>query len=316
MGKKEKSSKCSAEWTEANRRCRLSEEDVRMAKELGIGPRSLIKNIPSPNQQWKTTVKDWIRGLYEKKMKNRPAKKASVQEHTRARQEEPTEAEETVDGNEECAESWDDEFDAFSEPTDKDIRETNRYLQRRQQELRRAAEAVATELAGIHQVQKVVLFGSIAIPLKKEVPRFREYRRNRIAVWHECRDVDLAVWLSDLDDLKSLQRARNRALNDLLQAEDIGVAHHQVEMFIMEPGSDRYLGRLCSYGQCPKKGKRDCSIEGCGRHRFLAQHEDFTFHSESLASERSVVLFDRNSAQGRARSGRNDAGAGDREQQP
>jgi hypothetical protein len=34
-------------WAEAQRRCRLSDEAVRIAKELGIGPRSLIKNIPA-----------------------------------------------------------------------------------------------------------------------------------------------------------------------------------------------------------------------------------------------------------------------------
>lgn len=34
-------------WTEAQRRCRLSDEAMRMAKDLGLSPRSLIKNIPS-----------------------------------------------------------------------------------------------------------------------------------------------------------------------------------------------------------------------------------------------------------------------------
>ena len=38
-----------------------------MAKELGISPRSLIKNIPSPAQRWKQPVKDWIRELYARK---------------------------------------------------------------------------------------------------------------------------------------------------------------------------------------------------------------------------------------------------------
>jgi hypothetical protein len=36
------------EWKAAKKRCRLNDEEVRMAKELGIGPRRLIKNIPSP----------------------------------------------------------------------------------------------------------------------------------------------------------------------------------------------------------------------------------------------------------------------------
>jgi hypothetical protein len=33
-------------WAEAQRRCRLSDEALRMARELGLNPSSLIKNIP------------------------------------------------------------------------------------------------------------------------------------------------------------------------------------------------------------------------------------------------------------------------------
>ena len=36
-----------AEWAEAKKKCRLNEETVRMAKEMGLNPRSLIKNIPN-----------------------------------------------------------------------------------------------------------------------------------------------------------------------------------------------------------------------------------------------------------------------------
>lgn len=54
-------------WAEAQRRCRLSDEALRMAKELGLSPRSLIKNIPSPKQQWKAPVEDWVRQIYEKR---------------------------------------------------------------------------------------------------------------------------------------------------------------------------------------------------------------------------------------------------------
>ncbi|MBB6447633.1 hypothetical protein [Bacillus benzoevorans] len=54
-------------WAEAKKRCRLNEADIQMAKELGMTPKSLIKNIPAPNQQWKAPVKVWIRDLYEEK---------------------------------------------------------------------------------------------------------------------------------------------------------------------------------------------------------------------------------------------------------
>lgn len=65
MGRK--SGKPSNEWLEAKRRCGLSDEDVQMAKELGMKPRSLIKNIPSRSQRWKAPVREWIRELYAKR---------------------------------------------------------------------------------------------------------------------------------------------------------------------------------------------------------------------------------------------------------
>jgi hypothetical protein len=55
------------EWKKAKKLCRLSNEDIRMARELGMGPRSLMKNIPNPKQRWKAPVAAWIRDLYEKK---------------------------------------------------------------------------------------------------------------------------------------------------------------------------------------------------------------------------------------------------------
>ena len=42
-----------------------------MAKELGIGPKSLMKSIPGPSQQWKLPVKLWIRELHEKRFGRR-----------------------------------------------------------------------------------------------------------------------------------------------------------------------------------------------------------------------------------------------------
>ncbi|MCM3620367.1 hypothetical protein M3936_22685 [Sutcliffiella horikoshii] len=54
-------------WAEAKKRCRLNASDIQMAKELGMTPKGLIKNIPAPSQKWKAPVKVWIRDLYEEK---------------------------------------------------------------------------------------------------------------------------------------------------------------------------------------------------------------------------------------------------------
>ena len=63
-------------WAEAKRRCRLNTEDVRKAKEMGLNPRSLIKNIPAKTELWKLPVKDWIREMYLKRQERSARKKA------------------------------------------------------------------------------------------------------------------------------------------------------------------------------------------------------------------------------------------------
>ena len=74
-------SKRDALWAEAKRRCRLNVEDIRMAKKMGLNPKSLIKNIPSKSQQWKAPVKYWIREIYEKRQK-KAARKKRLKEQT------------------------------------------------------------------------------------------------------------------------------------------------------------------------------------------------------------------------------------------
>lgn len=68
--------KKNAEWAEAKKKCRLNEETVRMAKEMGLNPRSLIKNIPIKSQSWKAPVDVWIREMYEERQEKALKKKA------------------------------------------------------------------------------------------------------------------------------------------------------------------------------------------------------------------------------------------------
>ena len=165
-------------------------------------------------------------------------------------------------------------------------------LLRRYRDFRQAADVVAAAWQHRPEVAGVALIGSVAAAPWKEVPRFSPYRRARIALWHECKDVDLAVWLTDLGDLNALRRAKDRALRELLEASDAGVASHQVDVFVLESGTDRYLGRLCQFNRCPK-GKVECLAPGCGARKFLRQHEGFHWRPDSLAEGRMAWLFDR-----------------------
>jgi hypothetical protein len=103
---------------------------------------------------------------------------------------------------------------------------------------------------GIPEIQAIALIGSVAKPLWKEIPRFSEFRRARIEVWHECGDLDLAVWIDSQHGLGQLRRAGAAALRQAFESgAGISVADHKLDTFLFEPGSDRYLGRLCSFSR-------------------------------------------------------------------
>lgn len=181
-----------------------------------------------------------------------------------------------------------------------EIEEQNRYLVRRQRQFRMAADVVTDALAAFAEVRAVAVIGSVARKLWKEVPRFAAFRRARIEVWHECRDLDLAVWLDSQERLGGLRSALAQTLKDASAAgTGLGVAANQVDVFLFEPGSDRYLGRLCRYSSCPK-GKPDCLVPGCGTIPFNKSVEGFKADADILASAPHATLYLR--GRGRVRS--------------
>lgn len=48
-------------------------------KEMGLNPKSLIKNIPNKSEMWKAPVKDWIHDMYDKGQ--RKSKRKAVQQN-------------------------------------------------------------------------------------------------------------------------------------------------------------------------------------------------------------------------------------------
>jgi hypothetical protein len=299
-------------WDKAKRRCRLTDEEIRMARELGFQPKSLIRNIPSPSQQWKLPVAQWLRGLYEEKFG--PAEPPA--EH-RAAAASPSQSE---PGNPDHP--WpdkpvivpprppedffelEDEFDdedipfygfepRFEPPSDEEIDEENHHMVRRQCLFRWAAQAIAVAMTELPEVQKIAAFGAVAKALRPEIPRFSQFRRHRIRILHECADLDLAVWMTSMDRLKELKRAMSRGLALVQETAFGGVAHHQVDVHLFDAATDGYQGRLCYFGQCPKPGKRECFVRHCGDKPFLRQFSNYRFHSGQFRDEPMVPLFDR-----------------------
>ncbi len=185
--------------------------------------------------------------------------------------------------------------DRLEEPSEEDIDAENTRGLRRQCLYRWAAQSVAVAMSKLPEVRKVAAFGAVAQPLEMEVPRFREFRRYRIEVLHECADLDLAVWTANLPGLKELKRAMSSGLSVVQNTAWGGVANHQVDVHILDAESGAYRGRLCSFGQCPKPRKMQCLVPGCGAQPFLQQFERYRFNSAQFEGEPKVTLFDRTS---------------------
>ena len=165
------------------------------------------------------------------------------------------------------------------------LREDDRLALRRYDEFRAAAEYVAAAFTGDPAVVRVALFGSVALSPRIESAR----RRSRI---HEPKDVDLAVWLDGPADFNRLRRLSGRAVHHLWEETQMGVAHHQVDVFLLDE-TDHYLGRLCHFNQCPKH-RPECRARHCGTLPFLRQHDDFCFDTaQSLHPSRIRILYER-----------------------
>lgn len=182
-----------------------------------------------------------------------------------------------------------------------EIEDQNRHLLKRQHDFRIAADVVAEAWMRFDEVVAVAVIGSVAGSLWKEVPRFREFRRAGIEVWHECKDLDIALWLDSQDRLGELRRAAAVGLQRAYAAgrNPGGVVSLQVDVFLFEPGSDRYLGRLCKFATCPK-GKPPCRVEGCGAIAFNRVVEAFRPYADIAAPAAHATLYRR--GEGRLRS--------------
>lgn len=181
-----------------------------------------------------------------------------------------------------------------------EIEKQNQYLLLQQREFRTAADIVTDAFMAFPDVRAVAVIGSVARKLWKEIPRFSEFRRARIEVWHECADLDLAVWIDSQGRLNEMRRALAQSLTAAFKAgTGVSVPSNRVDVFLFEPGSDRYLGRLCRYSTCPK-GKPDCRVPGCGTIPFNKVVEGFQPNADIVASVADTMLYER--GRGRLRS--------------
>lgn len=174
-----------------------------------------------------------------------------------------------------------------------ELREEDRRMLLRQDGFRKAASLLARNLSEFPEVQKVLLFGSVALPLWKEVPRWSRLRSRRIKVFHECANIDLAVWTNSTANADQMRRSSSRVVTDLVENEvHLSIAHHLFCIHLVDMATQRYLGMVCHYNQCPKK-KEPCRVPGCGARKFVQILPWFHFKPHRLNSYNSQVLFER-----------------------
>ncbi len=260
------------DWANAKWVCRLSDDEVRMAKELGFKPWSLTKSIPSPHQRWKLPVSDWIRAEW--------AKRHPGPDFAQGYSVDPVEL-------------------AVSNRSSAHLREQDQLALRKQARYREAAERIGYVASQVEWIDRLELFGSVAESLPRDKPRFR-WRDARFPL-HEVANINLAVWVTDLSQLDVLRHL----ISDLLQLMSIekpmepGVPHYAIDLFIMQAHDShyryRYRGRLCHYGKCPRMDKEACLTPGCGAQPFLLQLKNFEFNYLKVFDRNAVVLFDRES---------------------
>jgi hypothetical protein len=177
------------------------------------------------------------------------------------------------------------------------IDEENRFLLKQQRDFRIAADVVAKAWTPFEEVQAIAVIGSVAKALWKEVPRFTEFRRAGIEVWHECHDLDLALWLDSQRRLGDLRKAAAQALRRAFESGlGISVSDHQLDIFLFEPVTNLYLGRLCHFNACPK-GHGDCATPGCGEIPFNKRFPNFEPRADLLAPAAHAMLYRRGEGQ-------------------
>lgn len=159
----------------------------------------------------------------------------------------------------------------------------NRMMVERQRQFRVAADTLVDAWAAFPDVQAVAVIDSVAKQLWKEIPRFSDFRRQRIEVWHECSDLDLAVWLHSRERLGEPRRTASHALRQAYElGTGFGIVTEQLDIFLFAAGSEQYLGRLCRYNERPK-GKPQCFVPGCGAVPFNKRIAEFEPRADLLA---------------------------------
>lgn len=296
-------------WKALKQNGQLQERHVLMAIDLGMSAASILHEHATADDRGDLLLLEWLEDrFFAKHGHYSPASGATPENQA----EHPAENSLLTDHSDAISrmchelgirEDDDDAFELAGELIEKRERETpvsygeiheeDRRMLRRQMDFRNAARAVAGHLAAMPEVRQVRLFGSVALPLWKEVPCHPRLRQRNIRVFHECVNIDLAVWVTSPAIAERMRKVGSQVVNDL-NAQDINlhIAHYIFSIHLVDQTRGRDLGMVCHFNQCPKH-KSECQVPGCGAHRFVQILPGFQLKPRRLNEFNSQILFQR-----------------------
>lgn len=75
MAQRDRRDRISDPWERARKLCGLSHRDVAMAKQLGLTPKALLRNIPAPSETWKLPVRAWLHEMWRIRFGRKPVRR-------------------------------------------------------------------------------------------------------------------------------------------------------------------------------------------------------------------------------------------------
>lgn len=105
-------------WVDAQRRFRLSDVQIQMARELGLNPKKFGKLANHDQERWKQPLPDFIESLYRKRFnKDRPDNVRSIQQKVKDKKEKRAERKARKRQEQDCQETnSDDSEEAWEIP--------------------------------------------------------------------------------------------------------------------------------------------------------------------------------------------------------
>jgi len=285
----------------------LTERHVLLAKELGFGAAEIEGLFRESEPEEDALLLEWIEDLAFERLgryhpvdenatpdgqQEHPAEHSLMRDHLGQADFVPGSDDEPIDWHEEV-ERRIKENENMTPVSYGEIHEEDMAMLRRQSGFRKAATLLAERLGKMEEVVSVVLFGSVALPLWKEVPRFSRLRRRRIMVYHECTNIDLAIRVTHAGRADSMRKVCSDLIRELVDHNiQLSIANHHFCLHLIDAGTKRYLGMVCHFNQCPKH-KDPCRVPGCGATKFVQILPWFRFKPERLNPHNSLSLFDR-----------------------